>query len=559
MERAFVTPRRAVVPAMVCAGVSALLLNLSYFPVGWGWLAWLALTPWLVLVRADLRNRDRYLLAWLSALAFFLPALRWMRVAHDAMFYSWIGLSLACSWFAPLALWLIRRLDRADWPLSLSVPIVWTALEYVRTHIFGGFPWYLLGHSQHAILPLIQVADLAGVPAVTFLVAAANGLIAEALLSATAMGVRVGAPARSPRLIRQFGFLGAAMLAVVGYGYWRMNQAHFTDGPVVALLQTDLEQATRNSRPDDGTGADSRSVQDIRAQTAELTRRAARLPTPPKLIIWPETTFEYDHKVRRMPPPDTPEYRSWAEDIADRDSLFVEVATVSRTTVLLGLNAQEFVDSKRIDRFNTSLLIDAAGKPIGRYDKTHLVPFGEYVPLYETLPVLKYLAPYDEGLAMLTPGSAFPRMSVAGPGRDYTFGCMICYEDSYADLAREYLRGPDRPVDFLVNQSNDGWFKCTQEHEEHLAVSRFRAIECRRSLVRAANMGISAMIDGNGRVCALPGPTWRESKGVMSVVSGPIPIDDRTSFYVRTGDLLPWFCWGAIVYAVARPRKAHRP
>lgn len=553
------TSQRAGFFAVACAGLSALLLNLSYFPVGWGWLAWVALVPWLMLVRADIRNRDRYLLAWLSALAFFMPALRWMRVAHDAMFYSWIGLSLACSWFAPLALWLIRRLDRNGWPLTLSVPVVWTALEYVRTHIFGGFPWYLLGHSQHAVLPVIQIADLAGVPIVSFLVAAVNGLAAEVIMARPRVQNQFRLIERPQQLRRQFAAIGIGLLAVVGYGYWRMGQAQFTDGPVVALLQTDLEQATRNNRPDDGNGAASRSLQDIRVQTAELTKRATKLPHPPDLIIWPETTFEYDFKARRTPPPDEPQYRSWAEDIADRDSLLVEVANLSRTAVLLGMNAQEYIGPDRIDRFNSSLLIDATGKPILRYDKTHLVPFGEYVPLYETFPILKNLAPYDEAVALLTAGHAFPRMSIASGGRNYTFGCMICYEDSYADLAREYLIGPERPVDFLVNQSNDGWFKCTHEHEEHLAVSRFRAVECRRSVVRAANMGISAIIDGNGAIRSLPGASWRESKGVMAVVSGPVPIDDRTSFYARTGDLLPWFCWGAILYSIARPRRGGRP
>ncbi len=107
-------------------------------------------------------------------------------------------------------------------------------------------------------------------------------------------------------------------------------------------------------------------------------------------------------------------------------------------------------------------------------------------------------------------------------------------------------------MDFLVNQSNDGWFSCTHEHEEHLAVSRFRAVECRRSLVRSANMGISAIIDGDGRIVALPAATWAASKGVMAVVSGAVPIDDRMSVYVRTGDVLPWLCWLALIVAMVR-------
>src|SRR5262245_28435409 len=170
-------------PALACLAapfLTSALLWLSYFPVGQGWLAWVALVPWLMLVRAGLPNRLRYLLAWISGLAFFVPALSWMRVAHDTMFYSWLGLALYCSWYFPLALWLFRRLDRrTGLPLTLTVPVVWTALEFVRGSFAGGFAWYLLGQSQHGFLPLIQVADLAGVEVVTFLVAAVNGLLAE--------------------------------------------------------------------------------------------------------------------------------------------------------------------------------------------------------------------------------------------------------------------------------------------------------------------------------------------------------------------------------------------
>jgi apolipoprotein N-acyltransferase len=125
---------------------------------------------------------------------------------------------------------------------------------------------------------------------------------------------------------------------------------------------------------------------------------------------------------------------------------------------------------------------------------------------------------------------------------------IICYEDTDPDLARRYSLPEDGApaADFLVNISNDGWFCGTSEHEEHLAICRFRAIETRRSLARAVNMGVSAVIDGDGRVVALPGPTWAESKKVSAVLTAAVPIDERMSLYSRWGDWLPWSCLGVV-------------
>ena len=287
-------PRGSNVIAFRClaaALLSAVFLNLAYFPTNQGWLGWFALVPGLVLVRADLRNRDRYLLAWLSAWLFFLPALCWMRVAHEDMVYSWIGLSLWCSWFAPLALWLIRRLDRRGWPLSLSVPVVWTALEFVRTHMLGGFPWYLLGHSQHDWLSVIQIVDLAGVPAVTFLVAAVNGTIAEWLFRMPTVRSWFVTGERSGRLIAQTAFVVASVALVLGYGTWRLSQNQFAEGPVVALLQTDLEQGIRNDR----------EVESMDVQNQKLMKEATEKLPKPDLIIWAETTYPGIWKVAHEP------------------------------------------------------------------------------------------------------------------------------------------------------------------------------------------------------------------------------------------------------------------
>jgi apolipoprotein N-acyltransferase len=216
-------------------------------------------------------------------------------------------------------------------------------------------------------------------------------------------------------------------------------------------------------------------------------------------------------------------------------------------------------------KYNSALLADPNARSFTRYDKMHLVPFGEYVPLGDQLPFMKWFTPYKHDYSC-RPGEKWTRFPlVAKDGRTFTFGCLICYEDSDTYLARQYVA--TEPVDFLVNISNDGWFDGTEEHEQHLAICRFRAVEARRSVVRSVNMGISAVIDPDGRVVALPRPIdgdgrtvalsehpltrWGDSKKVQGVVTSAVPIDSRGSLYATLGDWIPAGCWLAALVVLA--------
>ena len=160
------------------------MLWLCYFPVACGWLGWVALVPLLCLVRSKASAWRVYLSAWVAGLAFFVPVLQWMRVAHPMMYFCWWMLAIYCSLFVPLGIWLVRRLQRGTGlPLILTLPVVWVALDFFRAYFLTGFGWYFLGHTQHDLLPVIQISDLAGVYAVTFLVVAVNALIFELLFS----------------------------------------------------------------------------------------------------------------------------------------------------------------------------------------------------------------------------------------------------------------------------------------------------------------------------------------------------------------------------------------
>ncbi len=583
-------PMPRLLPALFSAG----LLWLCYFPVAWGWLAWIALVPFLCLVRAEGRARNIYWSAWAGGLAFFWPVLQWMRVADYRMYGTWAMLATYCALYMPAAIYLLRKLDRGtSFPLVITVPVVWTALEFLRSFLLTGFAWYFLGHTQHAVLPMIQIADFAGAYGVTFLVAAANAWIFELLFSQDwfrsffKLSNEKKLPAQpffpeNRKLAMRGLVLIVGIVATVVYGYWRLDQEDFTAGPRVALLQSNLPQQLRNDADKNVPGAGL----DILKHLEELCRDIALKQEPrPDLIVWPETSFPkaWVEVSPRLPPQKIPE--NWVTEgawIHEKVSLFAQKSM--KTNLLLGVNSFILNEQGKQEQYNSALLVKGDGDWSQRYDKIHRVPFGEYVP-FKDWPLigdlLNLFAPYDNDYS-IRQGEHLTRFKLD----KYHFGVIICFEDTDPYLARQYGRkdadGP--PVDFLLNISNDGWFDGTSEHDEHLAICRFRAIECRRAVARSVNMGISAVIDSNGKVLEprlfgrsgpyqswevvelngkvpeLPTGRWREFKKVAGVVGATIPMDSRTSLYSYLGDWLPWTCWAVIgvgiVISIRRARSA---
>jgi apolipoprotein N-acyltransferase len=556
---------RTLLPALATGG----MLWLCFFPVAWGWLAWVALAPLLTLVRTAARPRAIYLSAWASGLVFYWPVLQWMRVADPSMYFTWMSLATYCSLFFPLAIYLLRLLDRRTrLPLILTAPVVWTALEYFRSFFGTGFPWYLVAHSQHDYLSVIQIADVTGTWGISFILVAVNALLCEAFLD-----WRTGW--RRSRIALKACLVGALCALVCGYGAWRIRQTSFEEGPLVALVQGNLPQNLRNNPT---------SEKSVLAHYTELCLVAAN--HKPGLIVLPESSLQLRWG----------EY--WPDGLLkDTKTDCRDVARLFRTSTLVGLNTFIRGADHVERRFNSAVLINRYGEPRARYDKIHRVPFGEYVPFRETLPFMNWFSPYDFDYS-ITSGSGFTRFELEPPpARDkpVQFGVLICYEDSDPDISRPYAGGDTRePTDFLLNISNDGWFEGTSEHEQHLAVCRFRAVECRQPVARAVNMGISALIDSNGRVLApqtvgeapvnsgvseepvnatiwqvgpdsgnLPTARWQEFKKTAGVILATVPLDPRKSFYARFGDWLPISCWAflgisLLVAARRRPVSASR-
>jgi apolipoprotein N-acyltransferase len=536
-----ISPGLSFGKALLLGLCTAGLLWASFFPMNIGVLAWVALAPMLLLVRAPISTRKAAAAVWLAGLLCNIVTMEWIRIADPRMYASWIGLSFYCSLYFPLTLWLLRRLDRMRWPLTLTVPLIWVPLEYFKAHFLTGFAWYFLGHAQHDYLALVQITDVTGVYGVSFLVAAGNGLAAELL--SRSMWIRaklqlLSAP--TSRLAWQGATVAVLVLLSAGYGLIRMNQANFTEGPTVALLQSNIDQRLKNSRHL-GTSEGVSAAEYMYLKMAGLTLEAKKKHANIDLMIWPETACPYDWKTMASVQADDPRRADWEKYMDDRSLMVKEITHNANSNVLVGINADELTAGERGNRYNSALLVSKDGTAKERYDKMHCVPFGEYVPLRQTLPFMSVFVPYDFDYS-LTSGTNWTRFKLPTEKGEFTFGAIICYEDSDPLLARRYVceEGPDRPpVDFLVNMSNDGWFDGHPEHEQHLAICRFRAIESRRAVLRSVNMGISAVIDGNGKIVALPASTWGQSKKISAVVVATVPVDRRSGLYARFGDWFP--------------------
>jgi apolipoprotein N-acyltransferase len=224
-------------------------------------------------------------------------------------------------------------------------------------------------------------------------------------------------------------------------------------------------------------------------------------------------------------------------------------------------------ESDRFQTYNSALYIDPETGINGRYDKLHRVPFGEFIPLKDTLPFLHKLTPFSDQFGVAA-GQRPVRFDDAKRG--YSYAPLICYEDTVPHVVRDIVRstyeGAEQGVDCLVNLTNDGWFHGSSELDQHLITSAFRAVECRTPLVRAVNTGISAYIDGDGVVLepqvlidadkqdrdSMRDPkTGRWYKQRNAAMVHPVPLDNRHSLYVRWGDWFAGLCGLGVVLLLA--------
>jgi apolipoprotein N-acyltransferase len=488
---------------MAAAAAGGLLLTAAFPKLSLDMLVWVALVPILFFLR-DLSAKKGFRIGFTAGLVHYLTLLYWLVGTMDT--YGQLPFVLSVSILFCLAAYLalyfalfcaaITRLTRRPSVFLIGAPALWVSLEYLRTHLLSGFPWGLVGYTLFKRLSMIQIADLAGVYGVSFVIVLVNAAVTLILQRKRAWPTR---PVSGPLVM---GVAVSAVLVMVwGYGTWRIG--HFASvekqvsGVPVAVVQGNIDQARKWDPA-------------FQAATVDKYIRLSRLTLAqhPDLVVWPETA--------------TPFY------------LFSEPALTDRVMDAIGQCGTDFligspsfsIDGKTYAYHNSAYLIGASGQLLGKYDKVHLVPFGEYVPLKKYLPFLGKIVAQVGDFRPGTKGKTLP-------WGHRQIGMLICYELIFPDLARSMVRNG---ADILANITNDAWFSTSSGPYQHFSMAVFRAVENRRSLVRAANTGISGFVFPTGSIheeTAL----FTDDERVCR-----IPIETSVSFYTRSGDLFSIGC-----------------
>lgn len=508
---------------------------------GQWYLAFVAWTPLLMLLLGAPR-RWAILGFWAAGFLYFLGSLYWLLLVTAI---GWVALAFYLSLyfllFAVLCRWLST--GKPHVPFVLGAPVIWVAMEFLRSatwtgpdwFLFTGLPWQLAGHPLYRQLPMIQIADLTGVYGISFLVIAVNAVLASVMVAWLQGGLSDHR--------RRWGVVAAAIfvsLLVAGdliYGCYRLAQYKPREGPRICVVQGNVPQDLKvvagwnKLSLDELRDAANRVRSEMLQAYMTVTRTAQDQPRD--ILVWPETT---------VPGP--------IEEDAASFLAVQELCRMSHSYVLVG--ATRDAGDGIVRQWRNSVYYYAPSATlIGTYDKLHLVPFGEYIPMVGRFPWLRHFMPPGY-IATCTPGTEMVLFSLPGPGdRHWTFGTPVCFEDTMPYLIRRFRR---RGADFIVNLTNDGWFRGSYEMDQHLAISAFRAVENRIGVVRAANTGISAFIEPSGRIQLRLTDArghWREVAGTLS---GRVLTDTRETFYTRQEDVFAVTCLGwTLILAAFKP------
>ncbi len=504
--------------AWLAAILSGVLMTLCFAPVGWGDLCWVALVPVIWAAWFGVPEGPRYflrlaLVGYVFGCAYFGGSLFWLT---QLTVPGWIALALYLSLYP--AVWVLflgtvarpvgeDRKGRSVWLSSLHNlwfcglgASAWVALEWLRGVVFPQFPWNQAGITQSANIPLIQIADFAGVGGVSFLVLAVN-LMLVATVKRLMLEIRQGV--RRPHY--DFAITVAMVALAWGYGVRQvMAPAPEATEFRFAAVQANIPQNVRNDLTFET------DVQDRYARQSE-----AALALKPDLLLWPESA---------MPRPIFNDRGTWefVRGIAERHDGDFLVGTV--------------FFSEQGDHNSVALLSDH-GNSAQMYHKMHLVPFGEYVPFRRAFPLFSWIVgdlvpdDFDRGLYPVV----FEMSS-----KPVRLAPLICFEDVIGDLARQFaLMGAQA---FAV-VTNDGWFPNSAGPRQHAAHAVFRCAENKLPMVRAANTGVTCVVSRLGQITETLHGDGGEIE-IEGVLYGKVaaPKHPTPTFYARYGEVFSQTC-----------------
>jgi apolipoprotein N-acyltransferase len=500
-------PRRAWLPwllAIISGGLQVVI-----FPVpNWNVLCWVALAPLLIaLLDGAQRSGGRtgsalvrgFLLGWISGIICYAGSCYWVyHVMHSyggldpfvaggvlVLFCLYVG--LVHGLFGAVLTWIALRPKWGQRGLILAAPFVWVGAEFFRARIIG-FPWDLLGTVLVDNIPLSRIASVTGVYGLSFEIM---------LMNAALVAILYG------RRERRVLMLAAAILiiGIVETGSYLEPQPAIPTG-TARLVQPNISLDQQwNAESYDKTLAELKQI--------SIPQPGEGMPGDPlpDLVIWPESPAPFFANDSR--------FRQTLSDIATGTNAYVLAGTIELLR-----------DGDNSQLYNSAELVAPNGDWLARYDKIHLVPFGEYVPFKDMFSFAKKLT---KEVGDYVPGTE----RLVLPVHSYKLGTFICYESIFPDEIREFA---NHGAGLLVNISNDGWFGETGAPGQHLRMARMRAIENNRWVLRATNTGITATIDPYGRA------VQQARRNVQVAVNMPYGVVTGTTFYTRHGDWFAWMC-----------------
>ncbi len=542
---------------LIAAAASGLILSTAFPPWDKGNSIWVFLYPLLAVLWLGKQAEGKptkwwkpFALGWVAGFSHFITTLSWVRhssrVLHGAYGDEWMGWGVELlGWGAAVGLSLYCALYFGAWAAfaaSVSRPrrekllssstaeaslealrcavlaaAAWVALEWMRGWVMTGFGWNGLGVGLHENKLLIQAADMVGVTGLSFTPVFLSCVVALTFW-------RAALQAREGGRIRRGFDLGMAV-ALIGaqlwYGMSRFNEPRPEDVPLrVALVQQNVPQMDRWT-------ASSERILEIYRRYAELTELYAGAregkPSAVDLVVWPESALllPWYHK--------------------DHVPFLNQLLAKGQFAILAGVDT----DDPTVGMYNSAVLVQGNAENAQLYHKTHLVPFGEYVPGRHLIPgmdaMFSAILPGD-----LARGTSTEPLQLENPDVDVI--PLICFEDTVGRVARRFVR-PDRPQ-VLVNVTNDAWFIQSIENVIHLNNALFRAVELRRPLVRSANTGVSAVIDARGVITARLEDPETKSPFIQGVLPGEVKLTAKPgmTLYARWGD---WFAAGCLVLCLS--------
>ncbi len=481
--------------------ITSLLLILSFPNFSFWFLAWIALLPLLIVIY-EAQPKASFFFGWFAGTIFFLGLIYWLLFLYPFVnllaILAWAGVAIFEGLFMgifALGASIIRK-NYVGWGRLFTIPAWWVGVEFVRSVGWWSFSWGTLGYSQLPFHLLIQIAAITGVYGISFIIVMINVSLIEVLMSTT------------EKIKSSFAYLGVALIIlfeILGGGFIALSssarskdtgnktQANFH----LVLVQGNISQEEKwdPSKED--------YIKDI---YYNLAKKAGNYE--PYLVIFPESA--------------TPSFL--LRDISYLNKLR---SLAKKFNYYLVVGSLHLDSSSR--QFNSAILISPEGKVLKKYDKLHLVLFGEHVPFQFIGDIFRRFEKLSWVGESITPGNDYTVFSTSA-GR---FSTVICFESADPGLCRQMAR---RGAQLLTVITNDAWFGKSAAASQHLQISAFRAIENNIYLAQVANTGISAIVSPQGQILK------KTSLFKRQLLRGNISFRKPNTLYLKWGDIFSYLC-----------------